>query len=389
MILVINVVLFSIIIHFVTFNNAANILALFPMSSKSHAMIGYDLCESLAKRGHNVTHVSAFPRGTKLQNYYEVDLTDFMNSFQETENSNTGIISIFTDGLISYTNKVFEFYGQLTEIVLRDKNLQKIINSKQNFDVILMGAISQEALLGIGHHFRAPIIITSPSGMNMFVDDLVGNQAPYSYVPNMLLNYSNRMTFIQRFVNSVIGFYVNIYKHVVHYPNQNKILYKYFQNAPDIHELMKNVAIVLSNSHESVSFPRPLVKNVVNVAGLHVLEPKMLPSDLKKFMDNAQHGVIYFSLGSNIRSQEMPMEIKKSFVKAFSKLKQKVLWKWDEPTIEGLSDNVRLSTWCPQNDILAHSNVKIFITHGGRLSTIEALTMKFVFRWITKILQKI
>lgn len=237
-------------------------------------------------------------------------------------------------------------------MVLRDKNLQKILNSKQNFDVILMGAISQEALLGIGHHFKAPIIITSPSGMNMFVDDLVENPALYSYVPNMLLNYSDRMTFVQRFVNSVIEFYVNIYKIFVHYPNQNKILHKYFPNASGIQELKKNVAIVLSNSHESVSFPRPLAKNVINVAGLHVIKPKMLPSNLKEFMDNAQNGVIYFSLGSNIRSEEVPIEIKKSFVKAFSKLKQKVLWKWDEPTIENLSDNVRLSTWYPQNDIL-------------------------------------
>ncbi|XP_044729028.1 UDP-glycosyltransferase UGT5-like [Chrysoperla carnea] len=365
--------LFTLIAHFITFNNAANILALFPMVTKSHSMIGYDLCETLAKRGHNVTHVSAFPRGTKLQNYHEVDLIDFVNPFQATQNGSNGILTTFNKNVVTHTNEVFDFLTEVTDTVLKDRHLQKILHSKQKFDVIIMGAFAQEALLGIGHHFNAPIIITSPPGMCTYVDDLVGNPAPFSYVPNIMLNYSDRMTFFQRLVNSLFGFYINIYKQVVHYPAQNKILHKYFPSAPDLHELTKNVAIIFSNSHETTLYPRPFVPNVVQVAGLHVVQPKPLPTELQMLMENAPYGIIYFSLGSNIRSQEMPVEIKKSFIGAFSKLKQKVLWKWDESTIEGLSDNVHLGKWYPQTDILAHPNVRLFITHGGRLSTIEAL----------------
>jgi glucuronosyltransferase len=34
---------------------------------------------------------------------------------------------------------------------------------------------------------------------------------------------------------------------------------------------------------------------------------------------------------------------------------------------------VMINKWIPQRDILAHSNVKVFITHGGLLGTTEAL----------------
>ena len=39
-------------------------------------------------------------------------------------------------------------------------------------------------------------------------------------------------------------------------------------------------------------------------------------------------------------------------------------------------DNIMLSKWLPQQDILAHPKLKLFITHGGQSSTQEALCHK-------------
>ncbi|MDK2413786.1 hypothetical protein QHH03_32345, partial [Aphanizomenon sp. 202] len=59
------------------------------------------------------------------------------------------------------------------------------------------------------------------------------------------------------------------------------------------------------------------------------------------------------------------------FVEAFKQLKQRVIWKY-EVALEGVSDNVLMRKWLPQQDILAHPNVRVFITHGGLLSTQES-----------------
>lgn len=46
--------------------------------------------------------------------------------------------------------------------------------------------------------------------------------------------------------------------------------------------------------------------------------------------------------------------------------------KWESDSLEGKPDNVFIGKWLPQDDILAHKNVKLFITHGGLGSTVES-----------------
>jgi len=57
----------------------------------------------------------------------------------------------------------------------------------------------------------------------------------------------------------------------------------------------------------------------------------------------------------------------------FSRLKQRVIWKWETEVMDDLPSNVLLSKWLPQNDVLGHDNLKVFITHGGQSSFQESL----------------
>lgn len=46
--------------------------------------------------------------------------------------------------------------------------------------------------------------------------------------------------------------------------------------------------------------------------------------------------------------------------------------KWESDELVGKPSNVLISKWLPQDDILAHSNVKLFISHCGLGSVAEA-----------------
>jgi len=61
----------------------------------------------------------------------------------------------------------------------------------------------------------------------------------------------------------------------------------------------------------------------------------------------------------------MPEDQRKILMNVFSKLNAQVLVKWANETMPNLPKNVKLSKWLPQQDVLGHPKIKLFITHCG------------------------
>lgn len=94
--------------------------------------------------------------------------------------------------------------------------------------------------------------------------------------------------------------------------------------------------------------------------------------DLQQFLESADHGVIYISWGSMIKSNSLPVEKREAILQALGQFKQKVLWKWEDESIPNQPANVFIRKWMPQRDILCHPKVRVFMTHGGLLGASEA-----------------
>ena len=89
--------------------------------------------------------------------------------------------------------------------------------------------------------------------------------------------------------------------------------------------------------------------------------------DLKEYMDSHPEGVVYVSFGSALKPSQMTSEQKNVFKDAFRELKGiPIIWKWDDVP-DGIPENVLIQKWVPQNDLLAHPNLKVFVTHGGNI----------------------
>lgn len=288
--------------------------------------------------------------------------------------------------MIDMFNKLMDMGIKLTNHTLNHNLIKQLMLSNAQFDVIVLEIFLNEAMLGFGYHFNTPIIGLSTFGSAPMIDDLVGSPAPLSYVPNPVVSFTDHMSFVERIGNTLISFIGIVMNKFQYWPKQvaiyESVFIKRHRNGAaasttiptTLDTLSKNVSLVLLNNHFSINYPRPYVPNMIEVGGLHISHKiNTLPNDIRTFLDESVDGAIFFSMGSNLKSNLMPIEKRNIILKVFGKLKQRVLWKWEDDKLEEKPKNVLINKWFPQNDILAHPNVKVFITHGGLLSMSEAI----------------
>jgi glucuronosyltransferase len=270
---------------------------------------------------------------------------------------------------------IFSMGAETVEAFMTNEDVKKLLNSNEKFDAVIVELCAIDALLGLGQHFDCPVIAVNTFDGVYWNDVYTGNQSPYSYVPMVFTGLPDKMTFSQRLSNTIYSSIEKLVFTFYHLRQQRKLYEKHFPLATrSFDEIHKSVSVLFMNSHVSSSSARPLLPNMIGINGIHVQPAKKLPEDIKNFLDSATDGVIVFSMGSFVKSTDYLPHQREAFVKTFGKLKQKVLWKYENETLPGNPGNIMISSWLPQRDAVAHPNVKVFITHGGNLGTTEALS---------------
>ncbi|KAJ1367116.1 UDP-glucuronosyltransferase 3A2 [Parelaphostrongylus tenuis] len=190
----------------------------------------------------------------------------------------------------------------------------------------------------------------------------------------------DRMNFIDRienFFNVLLGntFYTRTYDEEI-----NAFRAKYGTQFKCYDELISKVSFVFTNSNPYLDFPRPTLHKTVAIGGITVsMGPET--NDLPKEWDdilNKRNTTVLVSFGSVAKSVYMPHEYKKTLLEVFESMPETTfIWKYEEEgsTIAEHLKNVHLSSWVPQNDLLADARLTVFITHGGMGSVTELAHM--------------
>ncbi|KAH8294654.1 hypothetical protein KR018_000885, partial [Drosophila ironensis] len=362
-----------------SFLEAARILAVFPFPGPSQYINALPLLKALASRGHEVTSINAFPQKKPLKNFRDIPIT---NRIMLLRCYLSDIINEMNEPMNKWqeNNFVNKFFLSITRSVLTNKEVKETLLplGKSHFDLVIVEVVRNDAYYGFASHFNAPLIGFSTFGTDWNIDEMVGNVSPLSYTPLVTAGFSDRMTFSERICNFVDTSVAWLNYKLVHMPEHEKMYAKHFPEAAarvPLSELNRNFSLLLLNQHFSLSYPRPYVPNMIQVGGLHISHtPAPLPKEMGEFIEGAgEAGVVYFSLGSNVKSKDLPADRKELILKTFASLPQRVLWKFEDDQLPNKPSNVFISKWFPQPDILAHPKVKLFITHGGLLSTIESI----------------
>ncbi|XP_069682309.1 UDP-glycosyltransferase UGT5-like isoform X2 [Periplaneta americana] len=347
------------------------ILGLFPHVAKSHFLMAEALMKGLAGRGHQVTMVSHFPQKNSISNYTDISLVGSMPEFFGQVFLENVAVKYLYKTLIRQSNT-----GIVTcKNTLESPEMKKLVASNETFDLVITELFNTDCLLGYVYTLKTPFIALSSSTMMPWAYARFGTPNNPSYIGNQFLYHASDMTFQERIINAL---YFVVFRWVYYYVYEKpayEIVKNYFgESLPQLSDIAKNTSLLLVNSHFSSHHPRPLMPAIVEVGGLHLRSSGIrLTKDLQDFLDSAEDGVIYFSLGSFVRVESMPADKRDAFVQAFSELPQKVLWKWEKETLPGKPKNVKIVSWLPQMDVLAHPNVRVFISHGGLMGTMEAV----------------
>ncbi|CAB1346495.1 unnamed protein product [Coregonus sp. 'balchen'] len=191
---------------------------------------------------------------------------------------------------------------------------------------------------------------------------------PLSYVPRFFSGNTDHMDFLGR-VKNMLMYSLESYLCTVMFASFDELTSRYLDKDMTYRDLLGHGAIWLLRYDFSFEYPKPRMPNMVNIGGINCGKRAPLPVE---FVDESgEDGFVVFTLGSMV--SQMPEEKAKQFFDAFSRIPQRVVWRYTGVVPENAPDNVRLMKWLPQNDLLGHPKVKAFITHGGTHGLYEGI----------------
>ncbi|TMW45051.1 hypothetical protein DOY81_009869 [Sarcophaga bullata] len=344
----------------------ARILSIFGMPIPSQYGFIEPLLKELAARGHHITSINNYPQEQPLENFRDVVVKENKHLFDDFQNFTMDNIDT------NYYEVIDGIYNRTYQMCLNVQNNAEVrqIFDNEHFDLIILEIYFSESFTGLAEHLKAPLVAVSTMCIQTSIDVLVGNVSPLSYVPNWILPLQ-QMNFWQRLLNILLHLVEWMDYYFKYLPVQKQIYDRYFpHNKMSFEEARKNFSLILLNDHFSLTMPRPLVPNMIEVAGLNIKNPAdPLTPLLKTILDKAFAGAILISFDISIDHQQLQI-----FLQQFKSMKELILWRTPQLFNHiSLPSNVLVSSNFSVSSILSHPNLKLYVTHGSFLSIIESV----------------
>ncbi|KAJ8972841.1 hypothetical protein NQ314_000005 [Rhamnusium bicolor] len=255
-------------------SNSYNILGVFPHLGKSHVDVFLPLMKSLAQKGHSVTVISHFPLSKPVPNYKDIDLGGSSQVLLD-------IIDIKPTNRFDKINNILplSYMANIScEIGLSSKAVQNFMKTKEEFDLMIIEFFNSDCFLSLYYKIKAPIVGITSSTLMPWSSERFANPTHTAYIPNNCMDYSDKMTFLERLENTVVTLYHQYHYEYYTLSRDEQIARKFLgRKASQITSFIKNSGILLTNTHFSLNLPRPLVPNVVEVGGIHIGGIRPLP----------------------------------------------------------------------------------------------------------------
>lgn len=180
---------------------SSRILFIIPPFAKSHVVTAEILAKALAKQGHEVSFVSAFPSNEKLENFREIKIPindeDF-GIFDEI-NKAMSVGKEISNMLGTFSKIIFDIGNQ----TLQSTEVRNLMDNEK-FDLVILGYFMNDFALGLADHFKCPSIVYFSGHLIPTLSRMVGNPISPESVRHATVHVKE-MNFIGRLRNFMVN----------------------------------------------------------------------------------------------------------------------------------------------------------------------------------------
>ncbi|XP_054584524.1 UDP-glucuronosyltransferase 2B31-like isoform X3 [Eptesicus fuscus] len=307
----------------------------------SHWINMKTILDALVQRGHEVTVLTSsasilvdpnkpsaiqfeiFPTSLTKDDFEDFSMRIISKWFYGRKDTFWNYFSLMQDTFWEYYDCIQTL---CKDVVLNKKLMTKLQESR--FDVVLADAIGPCGEL-LAELLKIPFVYSLRFSPGYTIEKYSGGLPfPPSYVPVVLSELSDQMTFMERVKNMMYVLYFDFWFQTYNMKKWDQFYSDVLGRPTTLYETMEKAEMWLIRTYWDFEFPRPVLPHFDFVGGLHCKPAKSLP---------------------------------------------KVLWRFDGKKPDTLGPNTRLYKWIPQNDLLGHPKTKAFITHGGTNGIYEAI----------------
>jgi len=256
------------------------ILVLTFFGSKSHKNVYEPLYHELARRGHDLTIVSPVKSGYTDKNMKEINGLSMeevmkMDTSAPPPNvfnlrmSNLKIRTPLHPALISAYERGCRSYFEMPKVSAL---------LKQKFALVLVSSFMNECTYGLVHKLNTSYIFVHPHALEHYKMEFTGMRLLRAFVPSYATGSTDRMDFVDRVVNFVTVSTLRVIYDWMYLPRMEALYKEYLGTGlPSVREIEKNASLILNNAHFSLTYPRPNLPQVIDVAGMHCKPGQPLP----------------------------------------------------------------------------------------------------------------
>uniref|UniRef100_A0A0N5BBI6 glucuronosyltransferase n=1 Tax=Strongyloides papillosus TaxID=174720 RepID=A0A0N5BBI6_STREA len=343
--------------------NGYKILLFNPKMGHSHINFMSQMTKLLTNAGHEVIVLSSKIDDTLKDPYHEhgkIYYTEPHPIFVSGA-KNPEIIKLIWKSKedISGQQKVFKTLRNAIRhqciSILNDDELKNFI-TKQKFDV----AIAETMYLCMFGVYTYWGIETTIATTSMFMMDsfypMFGIPFPASYVPSTIMGYSDKMSYKERAINLLTHLYHMHFSGIrSKHSNVGDVFdEKFGVGFYDANTILTTVSFFFTNTNPFLDIPTPKSPKMIEVSGIGIPKSKPISDEFNEILSR-RNKTILISFGSVAKSTYMDQEMKDEILKTVQSFPNiTFIWKYETPE-DGLGkgiENLVLSKWVPQNDLL-------------------------------------